>query len=184
MIRQILLIIVVLPLGLAYLVTAIGLALPRDYRIIRELTVSASPDQVFPYINELKNRKAWSPYQGPATKTTFSGPVGGVGSIMNWMSPNSAGFIRIDRSEQDSLVEYRTYFSNGYPTATSRFHFEPLVDGSGNVGTRIVWDSFGKVPVNPFKRYYILRIDESTGGQHFKELVNLKNHLEGNGELS
>ncbi|MEM7698748.1 MAG: SRPBCC family protein [Verrucomicrobiota bacterium] len=162
--------------SIALLVLVVGLILPRDYRVERELTINATPEQLFPYINDPSQRKVWSPFQGPQTETSFEGPTEGLGARMNWNSPGSSGHIIIQKSDPPSSVTYDTHFDNGYPTSTSEFRFEPTENGKA---TRVVWDFWGKVPVHPLKRYYVLRIDESTGGKHLKGLENLKAVVEG-----
>ena len=64
----------------AILVVAIGgiLALaatkPDSFRVQRTATINASPDKIFPLINDLSGWGAWSPYEkrDPNMKRTFS----------------------------------------------------------------------------------------------------------------
>ena len=153
----------------------VGLLLPRDYSVPREIVIKAKPSAIFPYIDNPSNRKAWSPFQGPSVNNTFEGPEAGVGAIMHWASLKASGRIVITESDPPNSVKYETQFDNGYPTSTSKFTFAPV---EGVDETHVIWDFYGKVPFNPFRRYYVLRIDEKTGGKHFQGLINLKQLLE------
>ena len=161
-------------LAIALLIPAVGLLLPRNFNVPREIVIQAPPEEIFSYINNPSNRKYWSPFQGPSVGNRFEGPKAGVGAIMHWASPGGSGRIEITESQPTSSVEYNTYFDNGYPMSTSRFDFEPNADGS----TKVTWGFWGKVPANPLKRYYRFKIDKKTGGKHYDGLVKLKRVVE------
>ena len=143
-----------------------GEFLPRDFKIVREITIDAPPEEVAPYINTLKKRKAWSPFQTPETENKFEGPASGKGAKMIF----DGGTIEITKSNSPQEVVYDTHFDDGYPTSTSQFLFKEMGDGK----THVVWNFTGKVPKNPFRRYDIFTIEEETGAKHLKGLEKLK----------
>ncbi len=160
-------------LGIPLLILVVGLLLPRDFDVPREITIQASPQEIFPYINNPSQRKHWSPWYSPDSPNRFTGPEAGPGATMYWQG----GKIVITQAEPHTMVEYQTHFDDGYPTSTSRF---TLVADTPGV-TKVQWDFWGKVPSHPLRRYYILRIDQSTGAKHMKGLQNLKQHIESHG---
>lgn len=49
---------------------------PSEFRVERTITIAASPDAVFPHVNDLYKCDAWSPWAklGPNAKVGFEGP--------------------------------------------------------------------------------------------------------------
>ncbi|MEO0448540.1 MAG: SRPBCC family protein, partial [Verrucomicrobiota bacterium] len=108
---------------------------------------------------------------GPTVTNTFEGPKGGKGATMFWSSEGgSKGRIVIQESEAPHLVEYRTYFDDGFPSSTSRFRFTP----EGNGETKISWDFFGKVPFDPRKRNESFAAVSGAEAKHQKGLETIK----------
>ncbi|MES2803837.1 MAG: SRPBCC family protein [Bdellovibrionota bacterium] len=66
---------------------------PADYKISRELAIKATPEVLFPYINNSKKANEWMPWKDsdPGIKMEFSGPDEGVGSISSWNSDGQMG---------------------------------------------------------------------------------------------
>ena len=46
---------------------------PSSYRVTRSLAIAASPDALFPHMNDLKKWAAWKPYRkvDPSMKVTY-----------------------------------------------------------------------------------------------------------------
>ena len=53
---------------------------PDRFRIERSAVIHASPEHIFPFINELHRWQAWSPYEkkDPAMQRSFEGPASGI----------------------------------------------------------------------------------------------------------
>src|SRR4051794_3284656 len=85
----------------ALLLLVIGLAgfmafvatLPDDFTVSRSVTVDASREQLFPWINNLHKSHEWSPWTklDPNAKFTFEGPEEGPGAIFSWVGNDKMG---------------------------------------------------------------------------------------------
>ena len=63
-------------------------ALPDQFRVERSLALRATPEQIFPLINDFHEWEAWSPWEkiDPAVRRTYDGPAQGKGGsvCMEW----------------------------------------------------------------------------------------------------
>lgn len=66
---------------------------PSTFRIERAVTIKASPEKIFPYINDFHQWGAWSPWESldPALKRTHSGAANGKGAIYEWEGNDKVG---------------------------------------------------------------------------------------------
>lgn len=96
--------------------TAIGFIIarkPNEFRAERSALIPASPAEVFPNINNLNAWQTWSPWArlDPDAKTTFEGPIEGVGAKMSWEGKKTGkGTMTILQSRPNELVQFRLEF--------------------------------------------------------------------------
>jgi len=114
---------------------------PDDFRVERSQIINATPEVVFPHINNQKKAIEWSPFMTPDTKTTYEGPVEGVGSIFKWSGKDSGeGVSTITVSQPNKLVRLKLDFIKPFQgTNTADFELAP----EGN-GTKVTWSMYGK----------------------------------------
>lgn len=148
-IKRILLVLVVL----IALLTIIGFFLPSQVHVERSLTMNATPQKVFNYVNDLHNFNAWSPWHkiDSTTQYTFEGPESGVGSTMTWKSNNSdvgEGKQVIAESAPNDHVKLEMYFMENDKPAYGTYKMEP--DGDG---TKFTWSLDADMGANPFMRW-------------------------------
>ena len=103
---------------------------PSEFRVERTITIAASPDAVFPHVNDLYKCDAWSPWAklGPNAKVGFEGPDSGEVASMNWVGNDEvgAGKMTITESKPNDLVNFRINFIEPFVgTSTSSFTFKP-----------------------------------------------------------
>ena len=113
----------------------IPLFLPSAYTITADKEINAPDSVVFNLVNNLRNRKKWSPFMQDATlKNTFSGPEEGSGAKRSWKSKKSGtGSIEIVQSVPNKSI--KTNMSFGTPgTATGYWSFAPA-----ERGTKVTW---------------------------------------------
>ena len=92
-------------LGIIALVAVVAVAViliiaarkPNNFSIVRRATMTAPPDRIFPYINDLSRNIEWSPLENkdPNMKRTFTGPACGVGALYEFSGNNQVGAGRI-----------------------------------------------------------------------------------------
>lgn len=70
---------------------------PDKFRVERSVNVQALADKIFPFINDLHQWEAWTPYnKDPAMKITYGGAASGVGATYAWEGNSKVGQGNID----------------------------------------------------------------------------------------
>jgi uncharacterized protein YndB with AHSA1/START domain len=66
---------------------------PDTIRVQRSIRINASPETIFPLINDFHHWNEWAPQdkEDLTITRTFSGPASGTGAVSNWDSKGSAG---------------------------------------------------------------------------------------------
>ena len=163
--------------GLLVLLLAAAYALPRQIDVERSIVIAAEPDEIFPYLDSLKNFNAWSPWADldPETAYVFSGPEFGVGAKSVWSSDHrqvGSGSQKITESNLNTLVRTRLDFgSEGVADAYYRL---ARVDA----GTEVIWGFSTDMGNNPIGRYMGLMMDKWVGGDFMRGLDRLKTLVE------
>ena len=77
-------------IGFVALLVAFGLAgvlayaatKPDAFQIARSITINASPERIFPLINDLRAFNTWNPFlkKDPGAEVTYGGPAAGIGA--------------------------------------------------------------------------------------------------------
>ena len=98
MIKTIALIVVGLLAIVIAVVVILALTKPATFRVERTTSIKASPEKIFPLINDFQSWSAWSPYEkkDPAMKRNFSGPPSGKGAIYEWDGDKNVGQGRME----------------------------------------------------------------------------------------
>jgi hypothetical protein len=173
-----------IPIFLAVLFIAIILIIivagqDSDFVISRRVNISASPDKIFPHVNELRNWEAWNPWSklDPNCKMTYGGSVAGVGATYAWAGNNKVGEGRntITESKLNELVRLRLEFIR--PMAgTNLAEFVFQTDGSQ---TTVKWSMSGKRTVVSKIFGLFMNFDRMIGGQFENGLAQMKSVVEG-----
>lgn len=163
--------------GLVLVLIAAAYALPRHIDVERSIVIAAEPDEIFPYLNSMKNFNAWSPWADldPETAYVFSGPEFGKGARSEWSSDHPQvgnGAQEIVESEENSLV--RTQMDFGPDGVAEGFFELTRID----TGTQVVWGFESDMGNNPIGRYMGLMIDRWVGGDFARGLGRLKSLVE------
>ena len=170
MVLKVLLVIVVL-LGGILLFAA---SKPDTFRIQRSLTMNASPEKIFPLINDLHNWPQWAPQdrENSTMKRSFSGPESGVGAASEWSGSGSTGKgqMTITQSDAPRLVALKVDFEKPFVAHNvNEFRLEP--DGAS---TKVTWSMQG-TNLYMMKLMSVFTNMDRMMGQHFESgLANLK----------
>ena len=165
-------------IGLAVLMVvfvAVGFLLPSSVLVSRSTVMAATPDKIFPYMNDLKKFQSWSPWAGvdPTMKLTFSGPEKGKGQKVSWDSEKMGkGSQTISDAEENRRVTTVLDFGQ-MGMANAIFKLEP--EGSG---TKVTWDFTTELGNNPLGRWMGLMMDNWVGSDFAKGLAKLKKIVE------
>ena len=157
------------------LVVVIGFASPRVATISRSVEVNATPEEVFPQLNNLKNFvEHWSPWtaKDPNASHTYNNIPEGTGAQYSWEGDRKkvgAGTMKITESERNKRVRTSLYFK-GRGHAFANMH----VEASGNGRSKVTWNFEGDNGNNPFGRLMGRFMDKLLGPDYEKGLNNLK----------
>ena len=163
--------------GLVGVLVAAAYVLPRQVDVERSIVIAAEPDEIFPYLNSLKNFNVWSPWADldPDTVYVFTGPEFGVGAKSDWSSAHpqvGAGSQEITESQLNTLVRTRLDF--GSEGLAEGYYMLTRVD----TGTEVVWGFHSDMGNNPVARYMGLMMDTWVGGDFARGLDRLKSLVE------
>lgn len=156
--------------GVFAFVLLFGLAMGVGYFISPALTVErsaairATPDIVFPYMNEMDKLHSWSPWylRDIDAQVIFSGPEAGVGAEAAWDSAKEGiGFQTITDSAEESFV--RTQLNLGGREGLGTYAIEPTEDESGSTVLVIIEGELGGFPYvqRLFKPFYRSRFESN-----------------------
>jgi hypothetical protein len=167
------LILIVIAVVVALLVVVIATR-PADFSITRSTTISASPQAVFPQVNDFHNWEAWSPWAkiDPEMKMTFAGPAAGAGAVYTWTGNSKVGEGRmtIVESRASDLVRIKLEFLKPFAaTNATEFTFQP--QGSQ---TAVTWSMSGKRNFMTKAMGLVMSMEKMLGGQFDQGLAKMK----------
>jgi uncharacterized protein YndB with AHSA1/START domain len=152
---------------------------PAEMTVTRELAISASPEKLFPYINNSRKSYEWMPWsEGDSDiKIEYSGPAEGLGAKSSWEGKQmGVGNSEVVESITNQIV--KTKLSYTEPFAMSQLAEISLLPTNG--GTVVKWSVSGQN--NFFFRLMGIFVDcdKMIGGEFEKGLKKLKTLAENN----
>ena len=146
---------------------------PAEFRIVRSRTMTAPPDVVHAYVNDLHRWSEWSPWEklDPAMKREHSGPPAGPGAAYHWSGNSDVGEGRmtITDSRPPSSVTLRLEFLKPFAaTNTTQFDFAP-----SGAGTSVTWAMSGHNNFMAKAFSAFMDMDKMVGTDFEKGLANL-----------
>lgn len=154
-------------------VLAIAATKPDDFRVERSATISATPQEIYPHINNYKEWSAWSPWEkvDPNMKRTYSGPESGKGAKYAWSGNNDVGEGEMEILESDpSKIAIKLHFVKPFEdTSTATFTMQPQDEA-----TKVTWTMEGKSQLPCKVMQVFMNMDDCVGKDFEKGLAALK----------
>lgn len=151
--------------------------LPGTYRVERSAVIAAKPEDIFPWINELRKWPEWSPWttaKDPTIVYAYEGPEAGVGAISKWDSKKwGKGMMKLVESDPTQGVKWDLDIENGKFVSVGTLVFESAGDG-----TKVTWAFSGELGRNPLSRYGGFFMDAMAGTEFEEGLSGLKKKVE------
>jgi hypothetical protein len=125
------------------LVVGIGLILPRDYQVAREIFIAQPPSVIHPYVANLERWSEWTPWKDmdETIVTTVGDIKEGVGATQSWDGKSGDGRLVVTRSDPETGVAYDLFFDS------DKWECKASVDyAAEGSGTKITWTMTGSVP--------------------------------------
>ncbi|HZR60147.1 MAG TPA: SRPBCC family protein [Xanthobacteraceae bacterium] len=158
-------------------VLAYAASKPDSFAVQRSALIDASPERIFPLIDDLHAQSAWSPFEkDPDMKRTHSGPPRGPGATYAWDGNRQvgAGQIAITDSKPPSQVVLSLQMLRPFKADNT---VEFTLDRVGS-GTRVTWAMRGRSPFMAKLMGLFMDCDNMVGKQFEEGLAKLKNLVE------
>jgi hypothetical protein len=156
------------------IVLILAMLQPQQFRVERSLDMAAPAEKIFPYLDDLKQQRLWSPWdqKDPNMKRTYSGAERGVGAVYAWDGNKQIGAGRQELVAVTpySKIEGKIDFFRPFE-AHNRIEF--LLRPAGN-GTNVTWAIYGPMPFMSKIMSVFFSMDKMIGGEFEKGLVQLK----------
>ncbi len=147
---------------------------PDSFRVERSITILASPDKIFAFINDFHRWSAWSPWEklDPAMLRTFGGAAEGPGAIYEWDGNKQVGQGRMEIAEAvppDRLVIQLDFIRPFEGHNIAEFTLQQL-----GTSTRLTWAMHGPSPFISKIMQVFVSLDRMIGKDFETGLANLK----------
>lgn len=170
-------------IGIVVVVLVVGVLViaamqPDTFRIQRTTSIKASPEQIFPFLNDFEKAMAWSPYEkkDPAMKRRLSGATGGKGAVYEFEGNNEVGAGRIEIIDSQPLEKVTLRLDMVKPMKGSNI-VEYILEPQGDT-TEVTWAMHGSAPFISKVICLFLNMDKMVGGDFEKGLASLKSLVE------
>ena len=147
---------------------------PGTFSVVRTASIKATPEKIFPLINDFHKWSFWSPWEklDPAMKRIYSGPDSGKGSAYSWDGNNKVGkgSMEITGTAPQSKVTIKLDFEK--PMAghnVTDFTLEGKDDS-----TIVTWNMHGPSPYLTKVIGIFFNMDKMIGRDFEIGLANLK----------
>ncbi len=158
-------------LAATLVVAIIGLLLPSQYSVQRELVINTTADRIHEFTSDLETWPNWTPWfkDDPTIEITLGTITQGVGANQEWKAQKGGGRLTVTRSEPDWGVSYQMDLSKGRPHSTYSLRYEAMSDS-----TKVVWRMSGDMGWNLMGRFFNLLMDPMVGPMFDEGLARLK----------
>jgi uncharacterized protein YndB with AHSA1/START domain len=151
---------------------------PDTILVERSIVIHATPDKIFPLIDDFHNWPQWAAQdkEDPTMTRTYSGTASGAGAVSDWTSDGSAGRgeMTITSALPTSRIHVRVGFVKPFPLHNTHAITLEKVPG----GTQVTWTS-------EVQNVYFMKVMgvfmnmDNYMGKHFEaSLENLKDLAE------
>lgn len=151
---------------------------PDTFRVERSTLIKASPEKIFPLINDFHQWKNWSPWEkiDPAAITTHSGADNGVGAVFEWRGNNEVGQGRMEiiESAPSSKVVIKLDFIKPFEGHNT---IEFMLLPQGDV-TKVTQAMYGVSPFISKVMSLFFSMDKMVGSKYEEGLATLKSITE------
>ena len=148
---------------------------PDTFSVQRATVVKATPEKIFPLINDFHQWGTWSPYENkdPAMKRTYSGAASGKGAVYAWdgnkKNVGSGRMEILNASVPTKIAIKLDFFTPFEGHNTAEFTMLPQGDA-----TRVTWLMHGPAPFIGKIMHVFINMDRMIGKDFEIGLANLK----------
>ncbi len=146
---------------------------PDNSRFARSIRIRATPERLFPLINDLRAMNRWNPYanRDPAMTSAYSGPDAGPGATFTFAGKKSGtGHIAITDAREPREVTLRLVMSAPF-ACDNRVEFALEPKGEE---TEVTWAMSGKASFMSKVACTVLNMDKMLAKDFDQGLADLK----------
>jgi uncharacterized protein YndB with AHSA1/START domain len=151
---------------------------PDSFRIERTTTIKATPEKIFPLVNDFHQWEAWSPWEkiDPALKRTYAGAASGKGAVYEWSGNKDIGQGRMEivESTPSTKVALKLDFITPFE-AHNMVEFVLVPQGDSTTVTQAM---YGPSPYVSKLMSLVFSVDKMVGGKYEEGLASLKSLAE------
>jgi uncharacterized protein YndB with AHSA1/START domain len=171
----------VIAIGAAVLVGGVLIAAafrPDSFRFQRSVSIQASPDRIFPLINDLRRFNTWNPFdkKDPSLKGSYSGAASGAGAAYAFEGNRNVGRGTLEIIDSEPASEVRMKLDMLAPFEAHNvveFTLRPE-SGKGGEATRVTWAMQGRTPYLMRILHMVCDMDGMVGKEFENGLAGLK----------
>ena len=147
---------------------------PDTFRIERSATIHATPDKLFPFINDFHKWIAWSPWEksDPALARTYRGAVSGKGAVYEWEGNRKVGQGRMEI--RDTAPPSRILIKLDFLKPFEAHNTAEFTLKSGERSTDVTWAMYVPQPYMAKIMCLFFSMDTVVGEQFERGLATLK----------
>jgi uncharacterized protein YndB with AHSA1/START domain len=171
-------------LTLAIIIILLGVVLgiaaskPNEFIVRRATRIRATPEKIFPQINDFHNWASWSPWEkmDPTMTRTFSGAPSGPGAVYEWEGNSKVGKGRMEITDTAAprRVVIKLDFMKPFTAHNvAEFTLEPQTDA-----TDVTWTMRGPSPFITKVMGVFMNMDKLIGRDFDAGLANMKANSE------
>jgi hypothetical protein len=151
---------------------------PGTFSVQRTTSINATPDKIFPFIEDFNRWRLWSPYENkdPAMKRTVSGAGSGKGAVYEWDGNSQVGKGRIEITEASAPSRVTIKLDMIKPMEGHNIVNFTLEPRSG--ATQVTWTMRGSCTYMAKVMGLFLDMDKMIGKDFEIGLANLKTQAE------
>ena len=158
---------------IAFLLIA-AIFLPKTVHLEKEITINASPEKIWPLVNNFKNHTKWSPFikKDPNVVLSYEGRDATVGSVYAWKGNKEVGSGRqtMTKLDEPRRVESHLHFIEPFEGEAQAFM---ILTPTGQ-STKTVWGFDSKYPYPMNAMLMFMDMDAMLGKDYNEGLANLK----------
>jgi uncharacterized protein YndB with AHSA1/START domain len=168
-------------IGIVVLVAAVLIVAatrPDTFRVERTAAIKATPEKIFPFLNDFHKGQEWSPYEkkDPAMKRTYSGAASGKGSLYGFEGNKEVGTGRLEIIE--SVPPSRVVISLDMQKPFEGHNIiEYTLEPKGD-GTNFTWAIHGPLSYPGKVMCLFVNMDKMMGKDFEAGIANLKTIVE------
>jgi len=152
---------------------------PDSFRVQRSTSMKASPEKIFPLINDLKSFNTWNPFnrKDPGVKGGYSGAASGPGAAYAFEGNRNVGRGRIEITDSRPASEARMNLHMLSPME-GRNVVEFSLKPEGGEATRVTWAIQGPLPYVSKLLSLFVDMDAMIGREFEQGLADLQKIVE------